>query len=242
MALPGFSRRLRLPCLPPGVGARALSRTIARMVHEQEPIKAALASAQSGGDLDILSRPVIAERYRVALERTAPVVAGRRRGERRLIVAATVPVVARRQISDLPWPVWLFIVSMIVPSQIHFEIEGMRIGPQRIVLLAAAGGVAHWLYATGRLRLHDVLIIGAGLWAAMASFTHLPRGRRDRERWCVLPGRRRLRTSCRRRVWSACCTSGWPCGPLCQWSASCHWWRGSKPSRMCISWQRPAPI
>jgi hypothetical protein len=80
---------------------------------------------------------------------------------------------ARRRISDLPWPVWFFIASMVVPAEFHFEVEGIRIGPQRIVLLAAAAGTAHWLWSTRRLGLHDLLILAAALWAWGASFANL---------------------------------------------------------------------
>lgn len=79
----------------------------------------------------------------------------------------------RRRVSDLPWPVWLFIASMIVPAPIFLEIDGIRIGPQRLVLLLSAAGIAHWLWQTGRLRLHDALILAAALWGWGASFANL---------------------------------------------------------------------
>ncbi len=82
----------------------------------------------------------------------------------------------RRLVSDLPWPVWMFIASMVVPAQIYAEIEGIRIGPQRLILLAAAAGIVLWLWCHARLRLHDLLILAAAVWACGASFTNLEPG------------------------------------------------------------------
>lgn len=90
-----------------------------------------------------------------------------------IAAAAAGPALARRRISDLPWPVWLFIASMVIPAQIFVEIEGVRIGPQRLVLLAAAAGIVHWLATRGRPRPHDALIIAAALWGWGASFVTL---------------------------------------------------------------------
>ena len=120
------------------------------MLHAQEPIKAALAEAQEQGDLDILCRPVIAQRYREALARAVRADCRRGRG-RRLTALASAPSFrpAQRRISDLPWPVWLFIASMVIPAQFYVELDGIRIGPQRLVLLAAAAGILHWIWATG---------------------------------------------------------------------------------------------
>lgn len=79
----------------------------------------------------------------------------------------------RRRVSDLPWPIWLFIASMIVPAPIFIEVDGLRIGPQRLALLLAAAGIMHWLWRTGRLRLHDTLILAAAFWGWGASFANL---------------------------------------------------------------------
>ena len=89
------------------------------------------------------------------------------------VAAAPVARTARR-VSDLPWPIWLFIVSMVVPAGLYFEIEGARIGPQRLVLLLAIVWVGHWLWRERALRLHDILILSAALWGWGASFVTLP--------------------------------------------------------------------
>lgn len=93
-----------------------------------------------------------------------------------IAAAARGPALARRGISDLPWPVWLFIASMVVPAEFQVEIEGLRVGPQRLVLLAATARIVHWLWQTGRLRLHDGLILAAALWGWAACFVTLAPG------------------------------------------------------------------
>ena len=94
------------------------------------------------------------------------------------MIAAAMPNAApfRRRISDLPWPAWLFIASMVVPAEIFAEIEGIRIGPQRVVLLAAIAWIVHWLWRQGRLLPHDWLILAAAFWGWGASFATLPLG------------------------------------------------------------------
>jgi len=70
--------------------------------------------------------------------------------------------------------IWLFIVSMIVPADLAFEVQGLRLDPQRLVLLAFSAGVIAWVCTKARLGAHDLCILAAGLWAAAATMTTLP--------------------------------------------------------------------
>lgn len=76
----------------------------------------------------------------------------------------------------LPVVVVAFLASMIVPADLAFEVYGLRLDPQRLVLLAASFGILAWALRTWNLRLHDLLIIGAALWAAMTTFIHMAPG------------------------------------------------------------------
>ena len=40
---------------------------------------------------------------------------------------------AARQADRVPWQIWLFVMSMVVPSDLAFELGGLRLDPQRIV-------------------------------------------------------------------------------------------------------------
>jgi len=93
-------------------------------------------------------------------------------------VATLAPPAAgwRADPAALPWPVWLFIASMVVPAGLVFEIAGLMISPQRLVLLAFALGVGRWLWRTRELRLPEALVLVAAFWAFTATFRHLPPG------------------------------------------------------------------
>ena len=83
---------------------------------------------------------------------------------------------ARHASNGLPAVLLLFVASMIVPADLAFEIEGLRLDPQRLVLLGAAWGVFAWIHATRDLRPWDKCLILAALWAVAATFLHMPFG------------------------------------------------------------------
>lgn len=76
----------------------------------------------------------------------------------------------------LPVMVIAFIGSMILPADFAFEVYGLRLDPQRIVLLAASFSILNWILRTKDLRIHDLLIILAALWAVMTTFVHMAPG------------------------------------------------------------------
>ena len=82
----------------------------------------------------------------------------------------------RRVSHGLPAALLLFVASMIVPADFAFEIWGLRLDPQRLVLLGAAWGVFVWIHTTRDLRPWDVCLILAALWAVAATFLHMPFG------------------------------------------------------------------
>ncbi len=83
---------------------------------------------------------------------------------------------ARALAPTLPLVIIAFIVSMIVPADLAFEVHGLRLDPQRLVLLAASFGILSWALRTWDLRAHDLMIIGAAIWAVMATFLHMVPG------------------------------------------------------------------
>lgn len=76
----------------------------------------------------------------------------------------------------LPLIIVAFIASMIVPADLAFEVYGLRLDPQRLVLLTASTGIMIWILRTRQLHLHDVLMIAAAAWAAMSTFLHMAPG------------------------------------------------------------------
>ncbi|MEM6663617.1 MAG: hypothetical protein AAF666_15730 [Pseudomonadota bacterium] len=76
----------------------------------------------------------------------------------------------------LHWAIGSFIFSMIIPSEFAFEIADLRISPQRLVLLAAAVGIAVRLLAARDLRAPDWMVIAGSGCAVMASLQHLALG------------------------------------------------------------------
>jgi len=77
---------------------------------------------------------------------------------------------------SLPVVVIAFVASMIVPADLAFEVYSIRLDPQRLVLLAASFGILAWVLRTWDLRTHDLLIIGAAIWAVMSTFIHMAPG------------------------------------------------------------------
>ncbi|MEM7317770.1 MAG: hypothetical protein AAF408_01975 [Pseudomonadota bacterium] len=75
--------------------------------------------------------------------------------------------------TGLHWALWLFIGSMIVPAELAFEVGGLLISPQRLVLLAVTVGVFRWYLRTRDLRPADWCVIVGGLWAVAACFVNL---------------------------------------------------------------------
>ncbi len=71
-AITGYFERAPWAIASNGSGAGALAQTLKVVLQAQQPIKAALASAQRAGDLDLFRRPAIAQRYRRALSLALP--------------------------------------------------------------------------------------------------------------------------------------------------------------------------
>lgn len=90
--------------------------------------------------------------------------------------AAAPPAMTARRAptSRLPWAVWLFIASMILPADLAFEIDTLRFDPQRVVLMAFAIPVIYWAIVVARLTVADYCVIAAGLWAFAATQETLP--------------------------------------------------------------------
>lgn len=90
------------------------------------------------------------------------------------LAARYPPAGLSRHVERTPWPLALFIASMVVPADFAFELAGLRLDPQRIVLLGFAGGICIWLLRRMDLRAHDLCMIAAGLWAVLACLVHMP--------------------------------------------------------------------
>ena len=86
------------------------------------------------------------------------------------------PLAGKAAAADrLPWPLALFIASMVVPAAFTVELAGLSLSPQRIVLLCFAGGILGWVARTRDLRAPDLCVLAAGMWALIALSTNRPR-------------------------------------------------------------------